>query len=297
MDLSGIDIDKKGTPRVNALQHAQYLIEQNLIEIDDFAEILERINDKKNEKEWNENYVNILGSICEKGQCYRYMHEKSSEYYGALSSKFTYFSMIFSFLLSAFTLTANNIEIIDENLINTISGVGHILIAGITGIHKKMNLPENSEAHRKASKDFDVFSRKIQFQLNLPIDDRNIVPKYVFTTIERYESIVSSSPHIPVKIIRSFRHWASYNLTIDQPSIVKMFTKINYNPNEEIKEKCIYYKDEEKERFRKESIKYMPEFIDNPEVSKLMRKKLSFKKNKKHKKNKKNNSPKIKKYL
>ena len=168
MDLSGIDTDsKKGTPRVNALQHAQYLIEQNLIEIDDFADILERINDKKNEKEWNEKYVNILGSICEKGQCYRYMHEKSSEYYGALSSKFTYFSMIFSFLLSAFTLSANNIEIIDENLINTISGVGHILIAGITGIHKKMNLPENSEAHRKASKDFDVFSRKIQFQLIL----------------------------------------------------------------------------------------------------------------------------------
>ena len=41
------------------------------------------------------------------------MHEKSSEYYGALSSKFTYFSMIFSFLLSTFTLSANNIEIID----------------------------------------------------------------------------------------------------------------------------------------------------------------------------------------
>ena len=254
MDISSIENDnKKETPRNNALKHAQYLIDKNLIDVEDFAEILEKIKDKKNEKEWNDNYIRILGSICEKGQCYRYMHEKSSDYYGKLSRQFTYFSMFFSFLLSAFTLITTDIELIDNDIIIMISGVGHILIASITGIHKKMNLPENAEAHRKAGKDFDSFCRKIEFQLNLPIDDRNTVPKYVFTTIERYESIVSSSPKIPVKIIRSFRHWASYNLTIDQPSVVKTFTHIKSNNliKSTNNDDSIYYENCDKKKLKK----------------------------------------------
>ena len=165
MDISTIDIENnnkiKDTPRNNPLQHAQKLLDKNLIGVEDYAEILEKIKDKKNEKEWNCTYINILASVCEKGQCYRYMHEKSSDYYGKLSSQFTYLSMFFSFLLSAFTLITKDIEAMDINIITMISGVGHILIASITGIHKKMNLPENSEAHRKASKDFDTFCRKI----------------------------------------------------------------------------------------------------------------------------------------
>ena len=73
MDISAIENDnKKETPRNNALKHAQYLIDKNLIDVEDFAEILEKIKDKKNEKEWNNNYIRILGSICEKGQCYHF---------------------------------------------------------------------------------------------------------------------------------------------------------------------------------------------------------------------------------
>ena len=280
----------QNTPRnSNALKHAQYLIEKNLIDVEDFADILEKIKDKKNEKEWNNTYVNILASLCEKGQCYRYMHEKSTDYYSKLSSQFTYFSMIFSFLLSAFTLITTDLEIINLNIITLVSGVGHILIASITGIHKKMNLSEYSESHSKAAKDFDTFCRKIDFQLKLPVEDRNIVPKYVFMCLDKYESIVSSSPKIPVKIIRSFRLWASYNLTIDQPSIVKMFTPLNNNIDKDI----IYYEKCDKEKCKKHGLKYMPEFVDNPEINKLMKKQLSFTKNRKNIKRKK--SPKIKK--
>ena len=283
MDISAIDIENnnkiKDTPRNNALQHAQKLLDKNLIGVEEYAEILEKIKDKKNEKEWNCTYINILASVCEKGQCYRYMHEKSSDYYGKLSSQFTYLSMFFSFLLSAFTLITKDIEAMDINIITMISGVGHILIASITGIHKKMNLPENSEAHRKASKDFDTFCRKIEFQLKLPIDDRNSVPKYIFTTIDRYESIVSSSPKIPVRILRSFRHWASYNLKIDQPTIVKTFISLTRSTDcSSTKTTNMYYEDQDKKKYKKEGLKYMPEFLDNPDVTKLMKKNLSLKK-------------------
>ena len=234
-------------------------------------------------KEWNDSYINILASLCEKGQCYRYMREKSTDYYSKLSRQFTYFSMIFSFLLSGFTLITTDLEIIDLNIITLVSGVGHILIASITGIHKKMNLPEFSESHRKAAKDFDTFCRNIEFQLKLPVEDRNIVPKYVFSSIDKYESIVSSSPKIPYRIIRSFRHWASYNLKIDQPSIVKTFTP--FNDIKTNKNNNIYYENCDKKKLKK-GMKYMPEFYDNPEMTKLMKKQLSFKKIKRVKKEK-----------
>ena len=267
------------TPRNrNALKHAQYLIDKNLIDVDDFADILEKIKDKKNEKEWNESYIHILSSICEKGQCYRYMHEKSSDYYSKLSNQFTYFSMIFSFLLSAFTLITTDLNIINSNIIILVSGIGHILIASLTGMQKKMNLPEYSESHSIAVTEFDTFCRNIEFQLKLPIEDRNIVPKYVFLTIDKYESIVSSSPKIPNKIIISFRHWASYNLTIDQPSIVKTFTPIH-----KLNENNIYYEKCNKKKYKKQGLKYMPEFINDPDICKLIKKDLSLKKTKKKK--------------
>ena len=299
MNITTIDFDSKkdisknisrnnDTPRSNdtprnrnALKHAQYLIEKNLIGVDDFADILEKIKDKKNEKEWNESYIGILSSICEKGQCYRYMHEKSSDYYSKLSNQFTYFSMIFSFLLSAFTLITTDLNIINSNIIILVSGIGHILIASLTGMQKKMNLPEYSESHSKAVTEFDTFCRNIEFQLKLPIEDRNIVPKYVFLTIDKYESIVSSSPKIPNKIIISFRHWASYNLTIDQPSIVKTFTPINNKLNEN----NIYYEKCDKKNYKKQGLKYMPEFINDPDICKLMKTNLSIKKKKEKEEN------------
>ena len=57
MDISTIDIENnnkiKDTPRNNPLQHAQKLLDKNLIGVEEYAEILEKIKDKKNEKEWN----------------------------------------------------------------------------------------------------------------------------------------------------------------------------------------------------------------------------------------------------
>jgi hypothetical protein len=60
-------------------------------------------------------------------------------------------------------------------------------------------------------------------------------------------------PKIPSKILQSFRHWASFNLDIDQPSIVKTFTNvhdINFREN--------YYE----EKKIPDICKYMKEFID-----------------------------------
>ena len=94
----------------DSTNHIINLMNNDLLETKDAVKILEKLNDKKNEKSWNDNYISILASTCEKAQCYRYMHEKSSEYFNKLSLRFTYASMLLSLALSTFTLVTNEFE-------------------------------------------------------------------------------------------------------------------------------------------------------------------------------------------
>ena len=116
-----------------------------------------------------------------------------------------------------------------------------------------MKLPEKSESHTKICSTFDSFCRELEYQLRLPIDDRQIVPKYVLSSIDKYENIVHSSPKIPSKILHSFRYWASSNLEIDQPSIVRTFTNVH-----DINVRETYYEEPKSINLSK----YMKEFLD-----------------------------------
>ena len=193
------------------------LINNDFLDVKDSIKILQKINDKHTEKNWNLEYISLLASISEKTQCYRYLHELSGSYFNKLSLRFTYMSMLLSFILSSFTLISYELDL-NSTYISLISGIGHLLIGSLTGIKAKMNLPEKSESHRKTCKEFDTLCREIEYQLQLPIDDRKSVPKYIFTTIDRYETIITSSPKIPSSIIKTFRYWASHKLVIDQPT-------------------------------------------------------------------------------
>ena len=275
------DTSSEGYCYNNIMKHMINLYENNLITPEDLSIILERFEDKKNEKTWNKEYTDIISCICEKAQCYRYMHEKSSDFYKGLSQKITFSNMFFSFLMSSYTIIFSEAKFIDSNRIALISGIGHLIIASLTGIQNKMKLPEKSESHYKSCSDFDSFCRELEYQLRLPIEDRQVVPKYVCSTIDKYENIVYSSPKIPSKILQGFRYWASStNLDIDQPSIVKTFTNIHdLNKNE------IYYDQSNIDS----NVKFMKEFVDCKHIYENTSTPTKYK----HKKT--NRTPKIKK--
>jgi len=246
------DIETQETnPKI--IKHMLNLYENNLITSDDLASILERLKDKTNEKNWNKEYTDIISCTCERSQCYRYMHEKSSEYYKNISKRLTYYNMALSFLLSSYTIICSEINFFKPEIVALVSGIGHLIVASLTGIQKQMKLPEKSESHTKICSTFDSFCRELEYQLRLPIDDRQIVPKYVLSSIDKYENIVHSSPKIPSKILHSFRYWASSNLEIDQPSIVRTFTNVH-----DINVRETYYEEPKSINLSK----YMKEFLD-----------------------------------
>ena len=53
------------------------LINNDFLDVKDSIKILQKINDKHTEKNWNLEYISLLASISEKTQCYRYLHELS----------------------------------------------------------------------------------------------------------------------------------------------------------------------------------------------------------------------------
>jgi hypothetical protein len=187
--MDGVDSEGNGV-----IKHLLNLYERNLITHIDLSAILERLKDKNNEKNWNKEYTDLISCLCERAQCYRYMHEKSSNLYKNLSQRLTYYNMSLSFLLSSFTLICSEIEFLEPSSITLISGIGHLMVASLTGIQKKMKLPEKSESHTKTCSDFDSYCRELEYQLRLPISDRHIVPKYVISSIDKYENIIYSSP-------------------------------------------------------------------------------------------------------
>ena len=99
------------------------------------------------------------------------------------------------------------------------------------------------------------------------MDDRQIVPNMSYHQLTNMKTLYIVTK-IPTKILTSFRYWASTNLDIDQPSIVKTFTNI-YNINHDI-----YYEENKSPRS-----KYMNEFIDlkqlNAKQSKYKHKKTN----------------------
>jgi len=216
------------------MSNIEELYREGILGQEEFLGIITKIKDKGNVKEWCDEYVCILSSICERAQCYRYLHEKSNSHYKTLSYRITYASMFFSGLMSGFSIISTKMEyIIPVNLAALISGLGHLVIAGVTGFQKRMNLPESAEMHEKASQDFDIFCRNIEFQLTLPIDDRQSVPKLVFETIDKYENLVISNPPIPHRILNYFRH-NSERFNINKPSIVNAFSIMPKNLNDNI---------------------------------------------------------------
>ena len=276
----------------NTIEQIFSLINNDLLDINDSVKILQKINDKHNEKSWNTEYMLLLRSIFERSQCYRYIHELSGSYFNKLSLRFTYTSMFFSLILSSFTLISFELQL-DNTLISLISGIGHLFSGSLTGIKAKMNLPEKSEAHRKICKEFDTLCREIEYQLKLPIDDRKPVPKYIFDIIDRYESIISSSPKIPSSIIKTFRYWASHQLIIDQPNIIKTFkpldelSQINTVDKLDIDseditdlENNINYNAIEQKECRLKSRKFNNELKTNPNITTIMKKKTTYEKRK-----------------
>ena len=98
---------KRSTPTPkNAFDHAEYLYKKNLIDQEHFGDILLKIKENGNQKEWCNDYVQILSSLCEKSQCYRYMHESANTFYRKLSYRITYSSMLFSGLMSCFSIVS-----------------------------------------------------------------------------------------------------------------------------------------------------------------------------------------------
>jgi hypothetical protein len=264
------DTSSESSQYQNIMKHMLNLYEHGLITPEDLSSILERLKDKRNEKDWTKEYTDIIACICEKAQCYRYMHEKSSYFYKNLSKKFIYSNMALSFILSSFTIVFSELNTIDTKIVSLVSGIGHLMVASLTGIHKKMKLAEKSEIHSKSCIDFDSFCRELEYQLRLPVEDRQIVPKYILSSIDKYENIVYSAPKIPLKILSAFRYFASSNLDIDQPSIVKTFTNVHDLSNDDI-----YYEDGKENP----PSKYMCEFFDikqfNHDSSKYKHKKTN----------------------
>ena len=188
---------------------------------------------------WSADLEHLVADWADKGQCYRWMHDKTSRKQAAYNQCM----MIPVIVLSTLTGTAN------FGLDSLFSDPGHKKIASLsiggfgilTGVISTlanfMRYAQGSEAHSVAAISWAKFSRHTSIELALHPNDR--IEAFAFLKMFRIEldRLIEQSPPIPEDIIRSFKQEFRNNSEVKRPEITGYMehTPVFDNKNERLK--------------------------------------------------------------
>jgi hypothetical protein len=151
---------------------------------------------------WNDKNERIVISIGENAAAYKWMHEKSSSNYKAISQVLSIVQIIISTLLSAETIlpsstTSASIDILRRVLV--------YIMTVISVLQNFLKYEELSERHNSASNSFGRLYHEIQEQMCMYRRHRHNATKYVSLVLKQYDSFVINGPNIEKGIINKFK--------------------------------------------------------------------------------------------
>ena len=226
---------------------------------------------------WHKQQEQILKNWGEISNSYRYLHERSYQYY-------YYQNMWFAIpviILSTITGTANFAQGSFPESAKTIAPIiiGSLnLIAGlITTVAQFLRVSELLESHRVSSVSFGKFARNITVELSLPIEERDCNGSDFLNTCRiELDKLIEQSPSVPLTIIKRFERKFKGKEFV-RPDILDISTVQVYSNNEEEEEKIkeeIFRKEKEKRiQIIQEEKDKISEIIKSQELVKMKEKK------------------------
>jgi len=188
---------------------------------------------------WSADLEHLVADWADKGQCYRWMHDKTSRKQAAYNQCM----MIPVIVLSTLTGTANfGLDSLFSDPAHkkiaslSIGGFG-ILTGVISTLANFMRYAQGSEAHSVAAISWAKFSRHTSIELALHPNDR--IEAFAFLKMFRIEldRLIEQSPPIPDDIVRSFKQEFRNNSEVKRPEITGYMehTPVFDNKNERLK--------------------------------------------------------------
>lgn len=173
---------------------------------------------------WNDKNEQLIISIGENAASYKWMHERTSNYYKNISSIFNILLIILAIFLSAETIIPSSY--IEDNMAIFISKqILTYILTILTILQNFFKYDQLIEKHINASLQFNELYHDIQKQMCMYRRDRINATMYLSENLKRYDSLVINNPDILKSIIRVFKKTFKHtNLAL--PDIADRIQKI-----------------------------------------------------------------------
>lgn len=173
---------------------------------------------------WNDKNEQLIISIGENAASYKWMHERSSNYYKTLSLSLNIILIILTIFLSAQTMIPLSYTN-DNNIIFILQQLLTYIITILTILQNFFKYDQLVERHINASLQFNELYHDIQKQMCTYRRDRINATIYVSENLKRYDSLVINNPDIVQSVTQKFKKTFK-NSNIALPDIADKIQKI-----------------------------------------------------------------------
>lgn len=172
---------------------------------------------------WNDKNETLIVSIGENAASYKLMHEIAASRYSLLNRIIGLIFVILNAILSAQTVFLGRYSECDSTLSQKIIIYTVTIIAIVNNF---LDFQTNATLHQNAIKMFSELYHDIQQQMCLYRKDRFSAVKYIQNTMRQYDTLVDTSPNIPLVVLLEFK--LKYkNSDISIPDIADRIQKID----------------------------------------------------------------------
>jgi len=188
---------------------------------------------------WNTAHENLLASIADRCNCYRWMHSKCQAKWDTLNFYLTIPSIIMSTLVGSATIGLPNLvsDTSGSKWATTSLGVLTLSTGILTSVNQYMKSSQMAEANRAAMSAYGKLYRVVSTELALRRDQRLDALSFLKTVRSELDRLQDTSPAILESVITEFKEEFKDNTELEKPEIagdlehvlVNRTTKVGFN--------------------------------------------------------------------
>lgn len=200
--------------------------------MDDKLDKLEATSETSSEiaSSWNTGHEELLASIADRSNCYRWLHEKSQNRFDEYNFYLTIPSIVVSGLAGSATIGLTGLVPEEfQRVASVVIGIFTLGCGVMTSLNQYMKTSQFSEAHRSAAIAHGKLHRVISSELALRRDQRVNAMDFIKMVRPEQDRLQETSPSIPESVIRHFKRHFIDNTTVEKPEIIGDLDHVGVN--------------------------------------------------------------------
>jgi len=200
--------------------------------MDDKLNNLEATSETSSEiaSSWNTGHEDLLASIADRSNCYRWLHEKSQIRFDSYNFYLTIPSIVVSGIAGSATIGLTSLVPYEfQKIASVVIGLSTLGCGVLTSLNQYMKTSQFSESHRTAAIAHGKLHRVISSELALRRDQRVNAMDFIKMIRSEQDRLQETSPSIPESVIRHFKRHFANNVSVEKPEIIGDLDHVNIN--------------------------------------------------------------------